>query len=126
MSIFEDTLDNYAANNALTNTNIYSKVFLALGTMIINLFAQSPVIPILIFLSFALITIFKAKISAHFYLKFVSIPLLFGLITFLYMSLFFGSGEQILSIHIFNWGITAEGLNRGFLVLTKVLSGFSC
>ncbi|MDO5851502.1 MAG: cobalt ECF transporter T component CbiQ [Methanobacteriaceae archaeon] len=126
MSIFEDTLDNYASNNALADTNIYAKVIFALGTMIINLFAQSPIIPILIFLSFSSITILKAKIASRFYLKFISVPLVFGLITFLYMSLFFGSGEQILSLNIFNWGITAEGLNRGFLVLTKVMGGFSC
>lgn len=125
MSIFEDTLDYYSMNNNLTGSNTYYKTIFSLSLIIINLFANSPIAPIflLIFCSFLIIHV--AGISKKFYLTFLAVPLVFALITLIFMSFFFGSGTQIWSLGIFGWGITAEGLNRGVLVFFKVMGGFA-
>jgi cobalt/nickel transport system permease protein len=71
--------------------------------------------------------IFEAKIPWKFYLKFLLIvPVTFGIITFIYMALFFGVGSHVLELGIFNLAVTADGFNLGLLVFTRMLGGFSC
>jgi len=122
----KNILDYYAHTNELKNVNVKFKVLLAAFTMIISVIATSPVIPLLIALIFSSLLIFRAKIPAGFYLKFMSIPFIFGLITFIFMSIFFGVGAHILEIGIFNLAVTADGFNLGFLVFSRILGGFSC
>lgn len=125
MSIFEDTLDHYASHNELSDNNIYYKTLFAVITLIINLFANSPIVPFLIFLFCSILIIFKAKIPGKFYATFMAVPLGFAFITVIFMAFFFGVGPHIWDLGIFGWGITADGLNRGILVFFKVLGGVS-
>lgn len=122
----KNILDHYAHVNALKDANVSFKVLFAIITMIISVISTSPVIPLLIALIFSFLLIFKAKIPANFYLKFMSIPLIFGLITFIFMSIFFGIGTHILELGVFNLAVTIDGFNLGFLVFSRVLGGFSC
>ncbi len=122
----KNILDYYAHSNGLKNVNVKFKVLLAIVTMVISVIATSPIIPLSIALIFSFLIIFRAKIPASFYLKFIAIPFIFGLITFIFMSIFFGVGTSILEFGIFNLAVTEDGFNLGFLVFSRVLGGFSC
>ena len=126
MSIFETTLDGYAHSNGLRNVNTYYKVLFAILTMVVSLVSQSPIIPLVIFGTVTALIIFKAKISAKFYLKFMAVPFIFALINFIFMAIFFGVGVPILKLGIFNLAVTVDGFNLGFLLLARIMGGFSC
>jgi len=124
--MFELTLDSYAHSNGLRNVNPYFKVLFALITMIISLISTSPIIPLTIFILLSFLIVYKAKIPIKFYLKFLTIPLIFAVITFIFMTIFFGVGMHIFELGIFNLAVTADGFNTGFLVFARILGGFSC
>lgn len=124
MSIFEDTLDHYTMHNALTDTNIYYKSIFAVITLILNLLTQSPIVPFLIFVFCTYIIIFKAKISAKFYMTFMAVPIGFAVLSVVLLALL-GAGDKIIEFGIFGLGISAQGLNQGLLVLFRVLGGVS-
>jgi cobalt/nickel transport system permease protein len=124
--MFELTLDGYAHSNGLKNVNPYFKVLFAIVTMIISLISTSPIIPLTIFIFFTFLIIFEAKIPVRFYLKFLTIPLTFALITFIFMTIFFGVGQNIFELGFFNLAVTADGFNRGLLVFARIMGGFSC
>jgi len=124
--MFELTLDGYAHSNELRNVNPYFKVLFAIITMLISLISTSPIIPLIIFLFFSFLILFEAKIPAKFYLKFLTIPLSFAIITFIFMAIFFGFGQNIFQLGFFNLGITADGFNRALLVFARIMGGFSC
>jgi len=124
--MFENTLDSYAHSNNLKNTNTYFKVLFAILTMIVSLISTSLVIPLIIFLLMTVLIMFKAKIPSRFYLKFLSIPIIFAFITFVFMAIFFGVGAHVLEFGIFNLAVTEDGFNLGILVFARMLGGFSC
>lgn len=124
--MFENTLDGYAHSNGLRNVNTYFKMLFAILTMLMSVISTSPVVPLFIFFIMTYLIIFKAKIPSKFYLKFISIPIIFALITVIYMALFFGMGNPILNLGIFNLSVTADGFDLGFLVFARMLGGFSC
>jgi cobalt/nickel transport system permease protein len=124
--MFENTLDSYAHSNYLKNTNTYFKVLFAISTMLVSLISTSPVVPFIIFLVLTFLIIFEAKIPPKFYFKFLSVPFIFGFITFVFMALFFGVGAHVFELGIFNLAVTADGFNLGLLVFARMLGGFSC
>ena len=124
--MFELTLDGYAHSNGLRNVNPYFKVLFAIVTMIVSLISISPVIPLTIFTLMSILIIFKAKTPVKFYLKFLTVPLIFALFTFVFMAIFFGLGQQIFQIGVFNLGVTADGFDRALLVFARIMGGFSC
>ena len=124
--MFENTLDNYAHSNGLKDANTFFKVLFAISTMLVSLVSTSPVVPLLITIFVSGLIIFEAKIPWKFYLKFLTIPLTFGLLSFVFMSLFFGVGAHILDLGIFNLAVTEDGFNLGLLLLARVMGGFTC
>lgn len=124
--MFENTLDSYAHSNNLKNANINFKVLFAILTMLVSLVSTSPVVPLIITFFMSFLIIFKAKIPWKFYLKFLIVPFVFGLLTFIFMALFFGIGTHILELGILNLAVTEDGFNLGFLVFARMLGGFSC
>jgi cobalt/nickel transport system permease protein len=95
-------------------------------TLIVSLISTSPIIPLTILTLVSFIIIFKAKIPVKFYLKFLTIPLTFASITFVFMALFFGTGLHIYNLGFLNLSVTTDGFNRGFLVFSRILGGFAC
>ncbi len=95
-------------------------------TLIVSLISTSPIIPLTILTLVSFIIIFKAKIPVKFYLKFLTIPLIFASITFVFMALFFGTGQHIYNLGFLNLSVTTDGFNRGFLVFSRILGGFAC
>lgn len=124
--MFENTLDSYAHSNNLKNVNINFKVLFAILTMLVSLVSTSPVVPLIITFFMSFLIIFKAKIPWKFYLKFLLVPFSFGLLTFVFMAMFFGVGSHILEFGILNLAVTEDGFNLGFLVFARMLGGFSC
>ncbi len=124
--MFENTLDNYANSNNFKDTNIYFKMLFGILTMLVSLISTSPVVPLIIALFMSVLTIFGAKISGKFYLKFFLFPFSFGLITFVFMAVFFGVGAHVLELGVFNLAVTADGFNLGLLVFARMLGGFAC
>ena len=125
-SMFENTLDNYAHSNGLREINTLFKVIFAIATMLVSLASTSPIVPLLITLVISFLLIFQAKIPWKFYLKFLAVPFFFGFLTFIFMALFFGVGAHILDLGIFNLAVTQDGFNRGLLLFSRVLGGFTC
>ena len=123
MSIFEDTLDHYASHNNLVDANIYYKLLFSVITLILNLFANSPIMPFIIFIISTILILFKAKIPSRFYATFMLVPFSFAIISVVFMAFFIGIGPHIWDLGLFGWGITADGLNRGVLVFFKVMGG---
>jgi cobalt/nickel transport system permease protein len=95
-------------------------------TLIVSLISTSTIIPLTILTLVSFIIIFKAKIPVKFYLKFLTIPLTFASITFVFMALFFGTGQHIYNLGFLNLSVTTDGFNRGFLVFSRILGGFAC
>jgi len=124
--MFESTLDNYAHSNGLRDMNTLFKVVFAISTMLVSLISTSPVVPLLITFFMSVLIIFQAKIPWKFYLKFLAIPFIFGFITFIFMSLFFGIGAHILDLGVFNLAVTEDGFNLGLLLFSRVMGGFTC
>jgi cobalt/nickel transport system permease protein len=119
-------LDNYAHSNGLKDINTFFKVLFAISTMLVSLISTSPVIPFFIFFLMSFLIIFQAKTPWKFYLKFLSIPFIFGFINLIFMAIFFGVGAHILNLGIFNLAVTQDGFNLGFLLLARIMGGFSC
>ncbi len=126
LEMFENTLDNYAHSNGLRDMNTFFKVIFAISTMLVSLISTSPVVPLLITFFMSALIIFQAKIPWKFYLKFLAIPFIFGFITFIFMSLFFGVGAHILDLGVFNLAVTEDGFNLGLLLFSRVMGGFTC
>ncbi len=124
--MFSNTLDNYAHSNKYNDLNTYFKVLFGILTMLMSLISTSPVVPLIIALFMSVLIIFGAKVSYKFYLKFFFFPFSFGLITFIFMAIFFGVGVHILEFGIFNLAVTADGFNLGLLVFARMLGGFAC
>ncbi|MBM4241136.1 MAG: cobalt ECF transporter T component CbiQ [Euryarchaeota archaeon] len=124
--MIENTLDNYAYTNSIKDANVSFKVLFAILTVIVCLVSTSPVIPLTITFLMLFLIIFLAKIPFKFYLKFLSIPFIFGFMTFIFMTVFFGISEPWFNIGIFNLAVYKDGLNLGFLVLARIMGCFSC
>ncbi len=95
-------------------------------TLIVSLISTSPIIPLTIFTLVSFIILFEAKIPVKFYLKFLTIPLTFASITFIFMAILFGTGQHIYNLGFLNLSVTADGFNRGFLVFSRIMGGFAC
>jgi cobalt/nickel transport system permease protein len=122
----EKTLDDYAHSNGLKDTNSTFKVLFSLLTMIVCLVSTSPIVPLIITGFFFFLIVFKAKIPLKFYLKFIIVPFMFGLMTFIFMILFFGMLDPWFKINIINITVYKDGFNLGALVFARLLGGFSC
>lgn len=126
VKMFSNTLDSYAHFNGLKDANTYFKVFFAIITLLVSLISTSPIVPLIIAVVMSILIVFKAKISLKFYLKFLTIPLIFAFITFIYMAILFGVGTHILDLGLFNLAITSDGFNLGFLVFARMMGCFTC
>ena len=124
--MIENTLDGYAHSNGLRDANVFFKVLFALLTLIVCLVSTSSIIPLIITFMIFILVMFLAKIPFKFYLRFLSIPFIFGFITFVYMAIFFGVGTHIFELGIFNLAVTADSFNLGFLVFARIMGCFSC
>lgn len=119
-------IDNYSYSNGFKNVNNQFKFLFVIFTMLISLISTSPIIPLLVTLLIFVLLIFFAKIPLKFYFKLMCIPLAFGLLNLIFMSLFFGLTDPWFNLGIFNIIVYKDGFNLGFLLFCRMMGGFSC
>ena len=120
-------LDDYAQNNALRNQDTRLKLLVGIGAMLIGLLSQSPVTPILIALTMAIITIFLAKIPARLYLALFTIPFSFAFFSCIVILFTSGGGMTLVSLLVgpVNVTITTGSANLALLLIARTLGGMS-
>ena len=74
-------MDYIAHNNALTESNPYAKLFITIILLIVTLVLDNLYFDVFVFLAMSVVILGVAKINYRSYLKFLSIPMAFLIIT---------------------------------------------
>ena len=119
-------MDYIAHNNALTETNPYFKLFLTIILLIVTLALDNPYFDIIVFIVMSIVILAIAKINFRSYLKFLSIPMAFLIITCIFLIFFFGSGEVIYDTKIFGIVVTKNSLHYGVYTFMRVMGCLPC
>ena len=119
-------MDYIAHNNRLSSINTSYKVFVSIIVMLITLALNNLYLDVIVFVLMAFLIILVAKISVKDYLKFITIPFIFTVITSIYLILFTGTGEIIYNTGFFGIVITNNSLNLGIYTFARVFACFSC
>ena len=119
-------IDYIAQTNRLSDVNPDLKIAISIGVMLIALFLTNIPLEILIIIVMAIGIIGIAKIKFSDYLKFMTIPFSFTLITCLFLLFFFGTGEIIWNSGISWFVIRQDALNLAILVFFRVFACVSC
>ncbi|MCS3900935.1 cobalt ECF transporter T component CbiQ [Methanococcus voltae] len=120
-------IDDIAHSNGLYHINPQLKVIFSMISLFVVLLFNSPTICILMAISMIILTIFKAKVPKGIYFKLLSIPVLFGIFSLVFMTLLFGT-DVWFSINVGNFSIPLyyEGFNLGYHALFRMFAGVSC
>ncbi|MDR2966685.1 MAG: cobalt ECF transporter T component CbiQ [Methanobacteriaceae archaeon] len=118
-------IDYIAHTNELRNINSSIKFITAIFLMILVFIVNIPIFSFLIAFLIAIILLFLAKVPIKFYLKFISIPFGFSLITCVIMAFFFGSGTIIYETGILDIVIREDALVLAILTFSRTLACFS-
>ncbi|MBE6511843.1 MAG: cobalt ECF transporter T component CbiQ [Methanobrevibacter olleyae] len=117
-------MDYIAHHNELSETNPYFKLFLTVILLIVTLALDNLYFDVFIFILFSIIILGVAKINIRSYLKFLSIPMAFLIITCIFLIFFFGSGEVIYETGIFGIVVTDDSWHYGLYTFFRVLGCF--
>ena len=118
-------IDYIAHTNNLKNINPNLKILFSFFLMIIAILMNSAIISILITISIAIILLEIAKVPLKFYLKFISIPFGFSLITCIFIIFFFGTGPVIVDTGFLGIVVRADALELGLITFFRTLACFS-
>lgn len=119
-------MDYIAHNNNLTEANPYYKLFITIILLAITLVLDNLYFDVFIFVVMSIVILAVAKISFKSYLKFLSIPMAFLIITCLFLLFFFGKGEVIYETGIFGIVVTTDSLHYAIYTFMRVLGCFPC
>ena len=119
-------MDYIAHNNALTEYNPYVKLFLTIILLIVTLALDNLYFDLFIFIVMSFVILFIAKINYKSYLKFLTIPMAFLVITCLFLIFFFGSGEVIYETGIFGIVVTTDSFHYGVYTFARVMGCLPC
>ncbi len=119
-------MDYIAHNNALTETNPYFKLFLTIILLVITLALDNLYFDVIIFIIMSIVILGIAKINYRSYLKFLSIPMAFLIITCLFLIFFFGSGKVIYETGFFGIVVTENSLHYGVYTFFRVIGCLPC
>lgn len=121
-----DFLEEAAQKNALLMINPFTKLLLGLGSIILTLFSPNFISPLILTISLSVIIIYLAKIKPLFYLRLLTIPLSFAILSVLVIVLISGGEEKLWSYNLFSilpLSITSESIQKGLLVFFRVMAG---
>jgi len=118
-------IDYIAHTNELRNINSSIKFITAILLMILVFVVNMPIFSLLITFLMTIILILVAKVPIKFYLKFISIPFAFSLITCVVMAFFFGSGTVIYETGILGIVVREDALALAVLTFSRTLACFS-
>ena len=114
-------MDYIAHHNELTETTPYFKLFLTIFLLILTLALDNLYFDIFIFIVMSIVILAIAKINFRSYLKFLSIPMTFVVLTCLFLIFFFGKGEVIYETGIFGIVVTTDSLHYGIYTFFRVV-----
>ena len=119
-------MDYIAHNNNLTESNPYFKLFLTIILLIVTLALDNLYFDIFIFIVMSVLILGVAKINYKSYLKFLSIPIAFLVITCIFLLFFFGQGKIIYDTGIWGVFVTDQSLHYAVYTFFRVLGCFPC
>ncbi|WP_296887355.1 cobalt ECF transporter T component CbiQ [uncultured Methanobrevibacter sp.] len=119
-------MDYIAHNNALTETNPYLKLFITIILLIVTLALDNLFFDISVFVIMSIVILGIAKINYRSYLKFLSIPMAFLIITCIFLIFFFGSGKVIYDTGFFGIVVTENSLHYGVYTFFRVIGCLPC
>ena len=119
-------MDYIAHNNELTEFNPFIKLFLTIILLIVTLALDNLYFDVFIFVVMSIVILAIAKINYKSYLKFLSIPMAFLIITCILLLLFFGKGEVIYETGIFGIVITTDSWHYAFYTFMRVMGCLPC
>nr|WP_319539511.1 cobalt ECF transporter T component CbiQ [uncultured Methanospirillum sp.] len=124
--MLENLLDSVAQESAFRHINPATKLLLALGSLILCLISQTPLVPIFSGVVLSLVLIFPAQISPSFYGKLLAGPAVFTGISVAILLFLTGGGETIWSFSPMPGvllTISEGGIHQAVLILSRV---FGC
>jgi len=119
-------MDYIAHNNALTETNPFFKLFLTIILLIVTLVLDNLYFDVFIFVVMSIVILAIAKINYKSYLKFLSLPMAFLVITCIFLIFFFGKGEVIYETGIFGIVVTTDSWHYGVYTFMRVMGCLPC
>ena len=114
-------MDYIAHHNELTEFNPYFKLFLTIILLIVTLALDNLYFDVFIFVVMSIVILAIAKINYKSYLKFLSIPMAFLVITCIFLLLFFGKGEVIYETGIFGIVVTDDSFHYAVYTFMRVV-----
>lgn len=114
-------MDYIAHHNELTEVNPFFKFFLTIILLIVTLALDNLYFDVFIFIVMSFIILAIARISLRSYLKFLSIPMVFLVLTCLFLVFFFGKGEVLYETGIFGIVVTEDSLHYGVYTFFRVM-----
>ncbi|WP_407375265.1 cobalt ECF transporter T component CbiQ [Methanobrevibacter sp.] len=114
-------MDYIAHHNELTETNPYFKLFLTIFLLVLTLALDNLYFDVFIFIVMSIVILAIAKINFRSYLKFLSIPMVFVVLTCLFLIFFFGKGEVIFETGIWGIVVTTDSLHYGVYTFFRVI-----
>ena len=119
-------MDYIAHHNELTEFNPYIKLFLTIFLLIVTLALDNLYFDVLIFAVMSIVILAIAKISIRSYLKFLTIPVAFLVITCLFLMFFFGKGTVIYETGILGIVVTDDSFHYAVYTFMRVMGCFPC
>ena len=119
-------MDYIAHNNALTEPNPYLKLFITIILLIVTLALDNLYFDIIVFIIMSIVILGIAKINYRSYLKFLSIPMAFLIITCIFLIFFFGSGKVIYDTGFFGIVVTENSIHYGVYTFFRVIGCLPC
>ena len=114
-------MDYIAHHNALTESNPYFKLFLTVILLIVTLALDNLYFDVFIFIVMSIVILAIAKINYKSYLKFLSIPMAFLVITCIFLMLFFAKGDVIYETGIWGIVVTTDSVHYAVYTFMRVL-----
>jgi cobalt/nickel transport system permease protein len=114
-------MDYIAHHNELTESNPFFKLFLTIILLIVTLALDNLYFDIFIFIAMSIVILAIARINYRSYLKFLSIPMVFVVLTCLFLIFFFGKGQVIYETGIFGIVVTTDSLHYGVYTFFRVI-----
>ena len=119
-------MDYIAHHNELTEYNPYVKLFITVILLIVTLALDNLYFDVLVFVVMSIAILAIAKISYKSYLKFLSIPMAFLIITCIFLLFFFGKGEVIYETGIWGIVITDDSWHYAVYTFMRVMGCLPC
>ena len=119
-------MDYIAHHNELTEFNPYIKLFVTIIMLIVTLAVDNLYFDAIVFVVMSIIILAIAKINYKSYLKFLSLPMAFLVITCIFLLFFFGSGRVIYETGILGIVVTDDSWHYAVYTFLRVVACLPC